>query len=184
MKIDEPFNSSIKSATLPTGILFRMANRQDSDSINTMTAERNPSQNFADIVIGTERELDRMEKMDHYKLYVAELDDKVIGFCRFAHSHGLPANKKVFPAPEGWYGLGILVSPHFRRRKVAEFLSTQRVAVLKELGATELYSVVDSTNLTSMKMHQKFGFIEISRAHGFLHIGFNGGIGCLFKLSI
>jgi ribosomal protein S18 acetylase RimI-like enzyme len=184
MKRDEPFDSSIKSRTVPDGLVFRLAHRRDCDSINALTAERNPSQNIADIAAGTNREMDRIEAGESYKLYVAELKGEVVGFCRFAHSDGLPANKKIYPAPEGWYGLGILVAPKFRRQNIANFLSSKRTEILKDLRAKEFYSVVDSSNQTSMKMHQNFGYVEIGRAPGFLHIGFNGGIGCLFKLSI
>jgi ribosomal protein S18 acetylase RimI-like enzyme len=147
-------------------------------------AERNPNQSFADIETSTHREIDRIESGVSYKLYVAELGKEVVGFCRFYHSEGLPASKKIYPSPEGWYGMGICVSSNFRRQNIASFLSSKRAEVLRGLGVKEFYSIVDTSNLTSMKMHQNFGYAEVARALGFLHISFNGGMGCLFKLNL
>lgn len=184
MKQDEPFDTSITSANVPEGLIFRLARRDDCEGISLLMAERNPSQSFSEIEASTTREIDRVELNGDYKLYVAELDNEVIGLCRFYHSDGLPLSKKIHPSPEGWYGMGILVSAKFRRQNIANFLSTKRVEILKNLGAREFYSIVDANNLTSMKMHEKFGYNEIQRADGFLHISFNGSIGCLFKLSL
>ena len=183
MKRDEPFDPSIKSKKFPEGLIFRIANRQDCDSINILTYERNPFQSMKEIEDGTTREIERMESGASYKLYVAELNKEIIGFCRFANSDGLPASKKIYSGPEGWYGLGILVSPKYRRQNIAKFLTLKRNEVLKNLGVKEFYSVVDAKNLTSLKMHKEFGYIEIARAPGFLHIGFNDGVGCLLKLE-
>lgn len=184
MKRDEPFDSSYKSAAAPEGLVFRLANRQDCHAISTLMAERNPSQSFAEVEASTNREIDRVESGVSYKLYVAELNGEVVGLCRFYHSEGLPPSKKIYPSPEGWYGMGILVSPKFRRQNIANFLSSKRVEVLKSLGVKEFYSIVDASNLTSMKMHKEFGYVEVERAPGFMQVSFNGGIGCLFKLSI
>lgn len=184
MKRDEPFDPLIKSASYPEGLIFRLVNRQDCKSISHLMAERNPSQSFTEIEASANREIDRVETGSGYKLYVAELNNEVVGLCRFYHSDGLPLGKKIYPSPEGWYGMGILVSPKFRRQSIANFLSSKRVEVLKSLDVKEFYSIVDTSNLTSMKMHKSFGYVEVQRAPGFLHIGFNGGIGCLFRLSI
>jgi hypothetical protein len=45
-----------------------------------------------------------------------------------------------------------------------------------------IYSTVEATNLASVKMHQEFGYTEVERAPGFLHVKFEGGTGILFKL--
>lgn len=77
-----------------------------------------------------------------------------------------------------------MVSTKFRRQNIARFISLNRIEVLKQMNVKEIYSIVDSNNLTSMKMHQEFGYIEIARADGFLHLKFNEGNGVLFKLTI
>lgn len=184
MKRNEPFNPSIKSESSPIGLIFRLATRRDCNSINILMAERNPSVSFSNIEAGTNREIDRVESDDGYKLYVAELNNEVIGFCRFYHSESIPADRKIYPSPEGWYGMGMLVSPNFRRRNIAHFLTLKRIEILINMGVREFYSIVDSNNLTSMKMHQNFGYVEVGRASGFLDISFNGGATCLFRLLI
>ncbi len=184
MKQDEPFDPSVKSKNTPPGLIFRCANRADCNAISDLMIERNPSINPSQLIANTNREIDRLESDNNYKLYVAELNKEVVGFCRFYHSSGLPAHIKMYPSPEEWYGMGIMVSSKFRRQKIAEFLSLGRVNILKKMGVKEFYSIVDSNNLTSMKMHKKFGYKEISKADGFLHLKFEEGYGRLFLLAI
>lgn len=184
MKIDQPFNPSSKSSNTPKGLTFRLATRKDCSAITNLMAERNPSFDISQLLSNTNRELDRLESDANYKLCVAELNNEVVGFCRFYHSSGLPSHKNIYPSPEGWYGMGIMVDSKFRRQNIARFISLSRIDVLKKMGVKEFYSIVDSNNLTSMKMHQEFGYLEISRAEGFLHLKFNEGKGILFKLNI
>lgn len=80
--------------------------------------------------------------------------------------------------------MGIMVDSKFRRQSIAQFLSASRIEVLKKMNVHDLYSIVDTNNLTSMKMHESFGYIEIARANGFLHLKFDPGTGCLFKLNL
>ncbi len=184
MKRDEPFNPLSKSADTPLGLKFRLAERKDCSAVSKLMSERNPTIEASQILSNINRELDRVETDSNYKLYVAELKNEVIGFCRFYHSSGMPAQKKIYPSPEGWYGMGIMVDSKFRRQNIAHFISLSRIEVLKKMDVREFYSIVDSNNLTSMRMHQEFGYIEISRAEGFLHLKFNEATGVLFKLII
>jgi RimJ/RimL family protein N-acetyltransferase len=184
MKKDEPFNPSSKSSKIPFGLTFRLALRTDCAAITDLMVERNPSIDISKLLSNTNQEIDRLESDINYKLYVAELDDEVVGFCRFFHSSGMPPHKKIFPSPEGWYGMGILVNSKFRRQNIARYISLSRIEILKNMEVKELYSIVDSNNLSSMKMHREFGYKEISRADGFLHLKFIEGAGVLFKINI
>ena len=94
----------------------------------------------------------------------------------------MPAERKKHPAPEGWYGMGILVHKDWRRQNIARFLTEQRIEKLKELKADHLYSVVDNNNLTSKRMHEEFGFKKIDQAKGFLHLEFEE-TGILYQLN-
>jgi ribosomal protein S18 acetylase RimI-like enzyme len=161
-----------------------LAERRDRDALIGLTAQRNPSMPLSDVERVTDRELTSVERDPKYRLFVAELDGKVIGFCRFYDSAGLPPEKKIFPSPEGWYVMGILVEPSLRRRGIAGFLAEHRLTALREAGATEVYSVVDEKNETSLHMHRSFGFEEVAKAEGFLHIRFESGSGRLFRKSI
>ena len=139
---------------------------------------------YSNILENTTREISRSESDDKYKLCAAELNNAVIGFCRFFHTNGLPEHKKIYQSPIGWYGRGIMVAQPYRRQRIAQFLFNHRVQMLREMGVKEFYSIVDKNNLTSMKMHQKFGYVEVERGPGFLQFSFEGSEGCLFKLII
>ncbi len=93
VKRDEPFNPSLKSTVTPNGISFRLANRDDCNAITNLMIERNPAHVTSQLYLNTKRELDRLETDSNYKLYVAELHNEVVGFCRFFHSAGMPAQK-------------------------------------------------------------------------------------------
>lgn len=184
MKVDEPFNSVIKSTSVPSGICFKLADETHFDSICCLMSERNPLVKIEDIQKKTKREIFLNLNDPEYRLFVAILDDEVVGFCRFFHSRGLAKEKIKFDSPEGWYGMGILVSPRHRRKSIARFLFQERIKILESLNASALYSIVDVNNKTSIKMHEEFGFREVSRARGFLHLEFPNSSGILFKLDI
>lgn len=183
MKRDEPFDPTTRSTNPPENLKFRLAVISDRETISKLMAERNPDRAISEVLKTTDRELQIVATDEKYRLYVADLDGVVLGFCRFYHSSGLPQSKKTYPAPEGWYGMGILVDSHMRRRGIAKFLSLNRLKILKEIGVKEIYSVVDAQNLTSIRMHLKFGFEQIATAPGFLHIGFEGSSGILFRMA-
>ncbi len=182
MKIDEIYSPETKSLSLPAGIQFMLAKEVHSLSINEMMLERNPHVDKEQIQLKTKRELEFNLNDPFYWLYVASINDQVVGLCRFFHSQGMPANKKKHPAPEGWYGMGILVHKDWRRQNIARFLTEQRIEKLKELKADHLYSVVDNNNLTSKRMHEEFGFKRIDQAKGFLHLEFEE-TGLLYQLK-
>lgn len=184
MKIDEPFNPNIKSLSIPDNILFQLANESHFDSICSLMSERNPDEELESIKKKTEREITLNKNDPQYRLFVATINNEVVGLCRFYNSSGLPQSKIKFESPAGWYAMGTLVSNKHRRKSIAKFLSQERVKILKGLNVHELYSIVDANNETSLKMHQEFGFKEVGRAKGYLHLDFQDSIAVLFKLDI
>ncbi len=184
MKIDEAFNSKEKSLSLPLNIKFDLAKSEYADAIIKLMCERNPTVPMEQIISKTINEIKLNSEDPFYWLYVATIDDVVVGFCRFFHSKGMPSHKKIFASPEGWYGMGIMVSSQWRRKNIARFLSDERQKKLKELNVKEFYSIVDAENLTSIRMHQEFGFEKIDEAHGFLHLDFKDRKAFLYVLNI
>lgn len=184
MKRDESYNPSIKSSHAPDGLMFRMASAQDLEPVTELMAERNPTMDVSALLRKTEREITLNSTDPRYRLFVAELNGKVVGLCRYFHSEGLPKEKLTFPAPHGWYCMGILVAKEFRRQGIARFLFHNRLKSLKGQGASVIYSIVDAANLASVRMHQEFGFEEVERASGFLHIKFEGGSGILYQMHV
>lgn len=181
MKRDEPFDPISKSNVQCEGLLYRAATLGDRDVISRLMAERNPHQEFSEILQKTDRELSTLATNSNYRLDVALFNGAVVGFCRYYHSSELSESRKIHPAPEGWYGMGIMVDSKMRRKGIARFLTSNRLKTLKENGVKEFYSIVDAKNLTSLHMHREFGFEEISRGTGFLHITLESGSGSLFR---
>lgn len=161
-----------------------MATGEHVDEITALMHERNPHLSFEDLKNKTLNEIKLNSEDSYYWIYVAVVKEEVVGFCRFYHSQGLPTHKKIFPSPEGWYGMGILVTKKWRRKRIATFLSEERIKKLRELKASTFYSVVDSENLTSRKMHEEFGFNKIEEAQGFLHLDFKDKKAYLYELSL
>lgn len=184
MKIDEPFNPHTKSAQAPFDVQFTLAKEEHIDSICDLMMARNPLDSADVIKKKTQREISLNINDPEYWLFVAILNNEVVGLCRFYHSRGLPKEKIKFESPEGWYAMGTLVSEKHRRKSIAKFLSQERLKFLKTLNASALYSMVDLNNQTSIKMHQEFGFQEFARAKGFLHLVFEDHDAILFKFDI
>jgi ribosomal protein S18 acetylase RimI-like enzyme len=184
MQRNEPFDVSAKSSEASKDLKFRLATERDRESVTRLMAERNPDEGVAAIMKKTDREIALNSTDPNYRLFVADLNERVVGLCRYYHSDGLPKEKLIFPAPPGWYCMGILVDKDFRRKGIARFLFERRLLSLRDRGAGLVYSFVAEDNLASVKMHQKFGFEELERAPGFLHIKFDCGSGVLYRLNI
>ena len=184
MKSDEPFNPNIKSFPIPKNIFFKLADKMDIDSLCDLMSERNPIESKEDIKEKTIKEINLNADVSEYRLFVAVLENQIVGLCRFYHSKGLPTSKKKFASPEGWYAMGILVTKLHRRKNIARFLFKERIRFLKNLNVSHLYSIVDINNLTSIRMHLEFGFLETQRAKGFLHLEFPNSEGVLFKYDL
>jgi len=184
MQQNEPFNPDVKSR-MPSGKLkFRLAEARDRERVTGLMAERNPDQLEDKIMKNTDREIALTTSDPKYRLFVAELDGAVVGLCRYFHSEGLPPEKLQFPAPHGWYCMGILVDQKFRRQSIARFLFQQRLNSLRDQGAKVIYSMTAVDNPASMRMHKEFGFEKIEEAHGFLNIKFDCGCGALYRMSL
>lgn len=183
MKRDAPFNPLIKSSASPKGLKFRLAEARDRDLIAKLMTERNPDEAPSDVMKKTDREIVFNSSDAKYRLFVADLDGLVVGLCRCYHSAGLPKEKLIFAAPHGWYCMGLLVDQEFRRKGIARFLFDNRLKFLKVQGAEVIYSAVEATNLSSIHMHERFGFEEIQRAIGFLHLKFDDG-GILYRMFV
>ena len=115
-------------------------------------------------------------------LFVAEIENKVVGFGRtryFKPKPGSPENV----VPEGWYLAGTIVDSGYRRIGVAKELTRARLQWLKRKTG-EVYYFANAQNLASIDLHNKFGFIEVTRDFVFPGVTFRGGEGILFKAVI
>lgn len=112
-------------------------------------------------------------------ILVAETEGRVIGFGRarlFSLSENMPGKN----VPEGWYLVGVIVSPQYRRRGVATELIRQRLLLISYM-ADEAYYFANALNLVTIELHERFGFKELTRDFVFPGVIFTGGEGILFR---
>jgi ribosomal protein S18 acetylase RimI-like enzyme len=83
---------------------------------------------------------------------VAEVEARIVGFGRARYVDGLVAVADTEPVPKGWYLLGVIVAPDFRRRGIASELTRFRVEWIGQ-RADEAFYFANSLNLPSIDLH-------------------------------
>ena len=146
--------------------------------------ERDPDLSYEKIHHRTFKEISLFCNEKDYRIFVAEYANEVIAFGRCFHMETITPSKVIFPSPAGFFCMGTIVSPKFRRRGVANLLFQSRFDWLKSIGATEVYSAVSSDNPSSLKMHEKLGFNFIDKVPGVHIIKFDNGEGFLYKKEL
>ena len=106
------------------------------------------------------------------RLFVATLDGAFAGYGRVAHLD--PS------APPGYYVLGLLVPPAFRRRGVGLALTRTRMRWVFERAA-EVWGFANARNRASLDLHARLGFTEVTRDFAVPGVAFEGGVGVLFR---
>jgi ribosomal protein S18 acetylase RimI-like enzyme len=113
---------------------------------------------------------------------VAQHDDQLVGFAK-ARYFDPPHDAPLREAPRGWYLSGVVVAPESRRRGVGSSLTRAR---LDWIGQRDdwAYYVANARNRVSIALHERFGFVELTRDFSYPGVSFEGGIGVLFGLRI
>ncbi len=160
------------------GIRVRGATLADRDGVAALVQQEDGGP-LEEHLRGFEGELtsDRPDNL----ILVAEAEGRIVGFARarrFEHPPEPPENI----APEGWYLLGVTVSPAFRRRGVGTRLTQQRLEWIAERGG-EVWFFTEVSNHASIALHHRFGFIEVSRDFTFPR-RLSSEPGVLFRLSL
>jgi ribosomal protein S18 acetylase RimI-like enzyme len=167
-------------STPVTGVGYRMAEANDAEQIARLTAMREGTpENFA---VYLERISKELSMSPSSWILVAEIEKTIVGFGRAAY-FDTKTIKPRFPSPSGWYLMGVIVKPEFRRKRIADALTKLRIARISKI-AQEVYFVVNAGNRVSIELHEQLGFIRINEAEGFLNISFEGNKGYLFKKEI
>lgn len=168
----QPNNKRKQNQNADVELDIRQASDSDAQAIAQLTAERNGgllSDYFNRIV--TELSINS----DVNQLFVAKIDStNIVGFAR--------CSLLSAAQPSGWYLSGTIVAPKHRGCGIASILTHERLKWLDQ-KTENVYSFCNAQNLVSIKLHQRFHFIEIARGPSFAGTTFSGGEGILFCRS-
>jgi GNAT superfamily N-acetyltransferase len=169
-----------KSKELPEKFYIRNIQPYDLEEIIKIKQSRDDR---FEHIIRSETENEIQKQHDEYKLFVGVLDGKVVGITRLAF-FGKNDSRVKYPSPEGWYQIGSIVLPDYRRQNIARAFHDHRVKYVLSKYSYKLYSMAFDTNHVSIKMHESFGFEKIKEGPGFVHVRFESGNGFLFCKSL
>ncbi|MEV4618902.1 GNAT family N-acetyltransferase [Asanoa sp. NPDC049573] len=130
---------------------------------------------WADSLRDSATDADRM-------LHVAEDEGRIIGYGRSA-LYTPPADAPDNAAPAGWYLLGLVVDPAYRRRGVGRALTVARMASIFE-RAEAVWYFARARNQASLDLHTELGFVEVTRDFWFPELTFEGGVGVLARAEL
>lgn len=112
-------------------------------------------------------------------LHVAEDAGRIVGYAR-ASRWTPPADAPPNAAPSGWYLLGLVVTPEYRRRGIGRALTVARLNAIAA-RASEVWYFVNARNRSSLDLHATLGFAEVTRDFWFPGLTFDGGEGILAR---
>lgn len=162
------------------GLSYRDACLEDVHGIAQLKFQRDPSHSREEYQGRIEKELSRMEGNLH--LHVAVYHKQIIGFARSAY-FDTDDKKYRYPAPTGWYLMGLIVHNKYQLCGVGTALTQRRLQRLASL-TNVVYYLANSHNDVSLHLHERLGFSIIDSGPGFLDIEFDGGEGVLCKKTI
>jgi ribosomal protein S18 acetylase RimI-like enzyme len=158
---------------------YRRARMSDAEGLAKIKHERDggePDQ----IIELVKKELSDLEKHEESAMFVAIMEDQVIGYGRVTlYDSGKTQARHL--SPDGWYFMGMIIDQNHRRMGIGTHLSEHRIEWLKNKGAKEVFSFVNADNKASLDLHEHLDFEIVEEAPGFLNVDFDGGSGILFK---
>ncbi|MFI5694920.1 GNAT family N-acetyltransferase [Kribbella sp. NPDC051586] len=92
---------------------------------------------------------------------VAVVDDEVVGYGGVIR-HELSPDDPPKTAPSGYYLIGLIVSPDWRRHGIGELLTRDRIRWTAE-RADAVYYFANQANSAILDLNQQFGFTEVTR---------------------
>lgn len=154
-------------------LVVREATQDDLDAVAALATMRNGG----DLAARRARLARELRRTRRQRLFVAMSGARVIGYAWAKYVRAATG------APEGWYLLGIVVDPAWRRRGVGTALTRARLDFIKE-RASEVYYAANVQNAASVDLHTPFGFTEASRDFALPRVSFRGGQGVLYRAGL
>jgi ribosomal protein S18 acetylase RimI-like enzyme len=175
----EPYRP--RAAHLPhLDAAIREALLADAAVLGRIAKERNGG-DLESHVHAFERQIGRSAAEGDLLILVAECDGETVAFAKAGlHHWRTPEDQGV---PEGWYLLGVVVRPAFRRRGVARELTRKRLEWLRT-RCDEAYYFANAENRVSIELHETFGFKEVTRDFSYPGVSFAGEEGILFRADL
>jgi ribosomal protein S18 acetylase RimI-like enzyme len=99
--------------------------------------------------------------------------------ARFDPPPDAPANV----APAGWYLGGLLVAGAHRRQGIGSALTRARLEWISA-RSDEAWYFSNARNVASLALHERLGFVEVTRDFVFPGVGFTGGVGVLCRAAL
>jgi L-amino acid N-acyltransferase YncA len=104
-------------------------------------------------------------KENNFPVFVAMIDDKVVGFSSYGKF-------RVWPAYKYTVENSVYVHEGYRGKGIAKQLLQVLIDDAKEKNYHAMIAGIDSSNEVSVKLHGQFGFVEVAN---FKQVGFKFG---------
>lgn len=158
----------------PVDVAYVVGDRDSIDAVGALYAERegvspDQAQLWADQV------LERL-RGGLGQLITATVDGQMVGY-------GLVDWMSREPAPGGFYLMGLVVHPSFRRLGIGREITRRRLEWVAARTGTVFY-IANASNQATIDLHADFGFREVGRASEIAGVTFAGQLGILFELSV
>jgi ribosomal protein S18 acetylase RimI-like enzyme len=127
------------------------------------------------------RLLDDLGSPDRYTA-VACVDGQVIGYGGVIHHQALPDDPSTM-APSGYYLVGLIVSPDWRRHGIGELLTRDRMC-WTAARADAIYYFANLGNGATLDLHHRLGFTEVTRDFTFPGNPLQPGTGVLLRAEL
>lgn len=122
-----------------------------------------------------------LEHPDRYTV-VACAGNQPVGYAS-VFRHDLSPDHPAGTAPSGYYLVGLIVAPEWRRHGIGELLTLDRIRWVAERADTVWY-FANVANGATLDLHQRLGFEEVTHDFSFPNAPLQPGTGVLLRASV
>jgi ribosomal protein S18 acetylase RimI-like enzyme len=109
-------------------------------------------------------------------------DGPVVGYAAVILHERTP-HQPPTTAPTGYYLVGLIVDPRWRRHGIGELLTVDRMAWTAE-RADAVWYFANIANGATLDLHRRFGFVEVTRDFTFPNAPLAPGTGVLLRAPL